>query len=207
MKLRTRFIIPALLSLCAAQAQAAAENIVVNPGFEQATVGWDYEHFALGYSPLWAHSDPGMARLTYCNHANCLDTLNVGAFVGQLLPTTAGQSYDLSFCVRSFTGDSIFSVFWDGTMITKTGTPNGPMLKYTFSGLVASANANLLELHGYNSLNKGMSFDDFSVARASGAPQVGMPEPVQGQAVAEPAAYALLLAGLGAMVLVTRRRG
>lgn len=204
MSIPTRFIIPAILLLCSGQ--AAADNVVLNPGFEQGTVGWDYEHFALGPSPLWAHTDPGMARLTYCNHANCLDTLNVGAFVGQLLTTTAGHSYDLSFWVRSFNGESRFSVFWDGSMITKTGTPNGPMLKYSFTGLVASANATLLELHGYNSLNRGMSFDDFSVVRAAGASQIGMPEPEQEHAVVEPGAIALLLAGLGAMVLVTRRR-
>jgi hypothetical protein len=200
MTIPVRLAAAALLSVCSA---AAATNIVQNPGFEQGTAGWDYEHFALGPSPLWAHTDPGMARLSYCNHSACLDTLNVGAFIGQLLPTAAGDSYDLSFWVRSFTGASRFSVFWDGALIEQTGTPNGPMLKYSFTGLVASANATLLQLHGYNSLNQHMSFDDFHVAKAA-VPSIAPAAPAL--AVPEPPATALLLAGLGMMVLLTRRR-
>jgi hypothetical protein len=200
MNIRTRFIIPAILWLFAGA--AGATNIVSNPGFEQGNVGWDYEHFALVNNAMWAHTDPGMARLTYCNHADCLDTLNNGAFFGQVLHTTAGEYYDLSFWVRSFTGESRFSVFWDGALLTETGTPNGPMLQYRFSGLVASANATLLQMHGYNSLNQHMSFDDFIVVDAAAATAPVTPA----LAVPEPAAYALLLAGLGALVLVTRRR-
>lgn len=202
MAIPARFIIPAVLWLCAGA--AAATNIVQNPGFEQGTARWDYEHFALGPSPLWAHTGPGMARLSYCNHANCLNTLMSGAFIGQLLATTPGESYDLSFWVRSFNGVSRFSVFWDGALLDETGTPNGPMLQYRFSGLVASANATLLELHGYNSLNQHMSFDDFSVVHAVHAPLPLSPSPVL--AVSEPGAYALLLAAMGALAVVRRRK-
>jgi hypothetical protein len=206
MNIRAPIIIAALLCM-----PARAINIVQNPGFELGTTSWDYEHFALGPSPLWAHTDPGMARLSYCNYGGCLDTLNQGAFIGQLLATTPGESYDLSFWVRSFTGESRFSVFWDGTLIESKGTPNGPMLKYSFNGLAASANATLLQLHGYNSLNQHMSFDDFSVTTVSAppgplvpAPQIATPAPEQ--AVSEPAAMALLLVALGSLVLATRRR-
>ncbi len=97
-------------------------------------------------------------------------------------------------------------MFWDGALIAQTGTSNGPMLKYSFSGLVASANATLLQLHGYNSLNKHMSFDDFSVTSVAGLPPPGAPTAEPEQAVAEPAGLALLLAGIGALVVATRRR-
>jgi hypothetical protein len=200
MNIPARLLISASLGLLAGN--AAATNIVQNAGFEQGTAYWDYEHFALGPSPLWAHTDPGMARLTYCATDACLDTLFDGAYIGQLLATTPGQFYDLSFWVRSFTGESRLSVFWDGALLAETGTPNGPMLQYSFSGLVASANATLLQVHGYNSLNQHMSFDDFSVVQA-GAPTAPV---AAAPAVSEPGAYALLLAALGALAFVKRRR-
>lgn len=199
MNIPASLLMSAALACCALP--AAAINIVQNPGFEQATTGWDYEHFALGPSPLWAHTDPGMARLTYCATESCLDTLFGGAYIGQLLATTPGDNYDLSFWVRSFTGESRLSVFWDGVQLAETVTPNGPMLQYSFSGLVASANATLLQVHGYNSLNQHMSFDDFSVVRA-GEPAAAAPV----DAVPEPTVWALLLAGLGMLALVKRRR-
>jgi len=200
MTISARIILSAVLLLCADA--AASTNIVQNPGFEQGYADWEAVDFSLSPSPLWAHTDPGMARLTFCSQAGCLDTLNSGAFIGQLLSTTAGNSYDVSFWVRSFTGESRFSVFWDGALLEDTGTPNGPMLQYRFSGLVASANATLLQLHGYNSLDQHMSFDDFSVVQVLEAP----PQPAPALAVAEPGAYALLLAGLGALVFFRRIR-
>ena len=200
MDIRARLIVAAIVCACAGS--AAATNIVQNPGFEQGTTGWDYQHFVLRPSALWAHTDPGMARLTYCSGPSCLDTLNAGAYIGQLLATTPGQSYELSFWVRSFTGESRLSVFWDGALLAETGTPNGPMLQYNFSGLVASANATLLQLHGYNSLDQHMSFDDFSVVQTVAAPEPSAPAAL---AVAEPGAIALLLAALGALAWVRRR--
>jgi hypothetical protein len=198
MGIRAKLLFSALL--CAFAGNAAAINIVQNPGFEQATDSWDYAHFALGPSPLWAHTDPGMARLTYCASDACLDTLFGGAYIGQLLATTPGADYDLSFWVRSFTGVSRLSVFWDGALLAETVTPNGAMLEYRFSGLVASANATLLQVHGYNSLNQHMSFDDFSVQRADAPAAMAPVDPVS-----EPAGAALLLAALGALLLTRRR--
>lgn len=185
---------------------ATATNIVQNPGFEQGVLGWEYRQFAFYTSPLWAHTDPGMARLTYCSRADvCLDDLFGGAFVGQLLATTPGQLYDLSFWVRSFEGDSRISVFWDGVQMFKTPTPNGPMLQYSLSGLMASANATYLEVHAYNDTDRHLSLDDFSVAQVAAPPSVGAPPPTV-FAISEPGVFGLLLAALGVMVFVQRRR-
>ena len=199
MNIPARLIMSA--ALCLYAGSAAAINIVQNPGFELGADSWDYEHFALGPSPLWAHTDPGMARLTYCASQSCLDTLNAGAFIGQLLATTPGEYYDLSFWVRSFTGESRLSVFWDGALVTQTGTPNGPMLQYSFTGLVASANATLLQVHGYNSLDQHMAFDDFSVVQSAEA----LASPAPALAVTEPGTYGLLLAALGALTFMRRK--
>ncbi|QYF95273.1 hypothetical protein KY495_09020 [Massilia sp. PAMC28688] len=184
-------------------AAATAGNIVQDPGFEQGSKYWKSLHFALGPAPLWAHTDPGAARLTYCNYDACLNRLNEGAYVGQLLSTTAGELYDLTFWVRSFTGESRFSVFWDGALVTSRGTPNGPMQQYAFSGLAASANATLLQVHAFNSLHQHMSFDDFSVLKHTLPPAL---EPLEPQLpVSEPAMYGLILAALGGMMLAMRR--
>lgn len=199
MAIPAKLIVPALLWCCAGPALAG--NIVDNPGFEDYSTGWESEHFGFGVRPLWAHTGPGMARLTYCDDVvECLGTLNRGAYLGQLLATGAGQRYDLSFWVRSFTGASRFSVFWDGALLTETGTPNGPMLEYRFSGLLASANATLLQVHGYNSLNEHLAFDDFSVVNAAPAPVV------PALVVSEPAALSLLLGGMAALAFARRRR-
>jgi hypothetical protein len=203
MNITTRLI--AAAALWCSMLPATAVNIVQNPGFEQGAATWQHsEHFVFTSDGLWAHSDPFSARLTYCAVASCIDTLFHGAYISQLLNTRIGDSYDLSFFVRSFSGESSLSVFWDGTLLSLTGTPNGPMRKYTFSGLVSSANATLLEIHGANRSGEPMSFDDFSVMQIGGA--APPPTTTPSQAITEPGAYALLLAALGAMVIVKRRR-
>ncbi len=195
-------IIAALTLACASLA-ASANNIVLNPGFEEGVKHWQYEHFRFIPNPLWAHTGPGVARMTYCDDDKCLDTLNVGAYISQLLSTQAGEKYDLSFWVRSFAGESRFSVFWDGAMLAKSGTPNGPMQRYSFTGIAASANATLLQIHGYNSTDQHMSFDDFSVVRHI-PPMMRDPAP-PALPVSEPAIYGLILVALGVMVLTLRR--
>ena len=79
------------------------------------------------------------------------------------------------------------------------------MTQAAFSGLYASANATLLEIHGRNDLHT-ISFDDFRVVSAtlSDAPPA-LPASGHVTAVPEPAAFALVLAGLGLISLFRRR--
>lgn len=199
---------PSRLLLCAAlasvPASACATNIVLNPGFEQGGLGWDSAHYLFLTKPLWAYSGVGSARLSYCSHLDyCLDTLFSGAYLSQVLATTPGERYDMSFWVRSFAGDSRISVFWDGVEILKSPTPNGPMIQYTFSALAASAANTLLEVHSYNGSDQHLSFDAFSVTQVPAPPPVANAPAVQ---VSEPGIYALMLAALSALVLSQRRR-
>lgn len=174
MPIPAKMLIPALLWLCAAPA-AATTVPAQGDG-------------ALRASALWAHTEPGMARMNYCQNSGCLDTLDASSFFGHLLAAWPEPSYNLSFWVRSF-----------------DGAPTGPMRKIGFSGLVASANAALLQMNVYSGPGQQVAFDDFSVAHAG--PGLSMPAPAPAPApVPEPAALALLLAGAGALVLVTRRR-
>lgn len=201
MNILSRLLSLVLLSLSAGMATAIPINLVQNPGFEQGAAGWNADHFQFVKDPLWAHSGTGAAKLTFCPTVDaCLDEVFSGAYVSQLIDTTPGEFYDLSFWVRSFNGDSHISVFWDGVQLAKTATPNGPMIQYSFSGLTASAGASLLEVHGSNLVTKYLSFDDFSLLQVP-APELADPA----VAISEPCIYPLMLAALGALVFVRRR--
>ena len=195
----------AAAALCLLAVPAGATNIVRNSGFELGTAHWNSAFFVLGNDPLWAHTDPGMAR-TSCTGIHCVDSLMEGAFISQLLPTIAGTEYDLSFWIRSFKGKGQYSVFWDGVLLDDILlAPNGAMSQASFSGLYASANATLLEIHGRNDLH-AISFDDFRVVSATLPTDTpALPAPEQVTEVSEPAVFALVLAGLGLVSLFRRR--
>jgi uncharacterized protein (TIGR03382 family) len=179
----------AAAAFCLASQPAVAGNIVQNPGFELGSAYWNVDFFMVGNDPLWAHTGPGMAR-TSCTGLRCVDS-----------------KYDLSFWVRSFIGQGQYSVFWDGVLLDDILlAQNGPMSQASFSGLYASANATLLEIHGRNDLH-AISFDDFSVVGASRAavPPPSAPAPEQLTEISEPAGYALVLAGLVLAGLFRRR--
>lgn len=195
----------AAAALCLLIVPAGATNIVRNPGFDLGSAYWNSAFFIIGNDPLWAHTDPGMAR-TSCTGLHCVDSLMEGAFISQLLPTIAGTEYDLSFWIRSFKGQGQYSVFWDGVLLDDILlAPNGAMSQATFSGLYASANATLLEIHGRNDLHL-ISFDDFRVVSATlPSTTPALPAPEQVTQVPEPAVFALVLAGLGLVGLFRRR--
>ncbi|MGZ8289562.1 MAG: hypothetical protein ACXW3B_04445 [Telluria sp.] len=194
----------ALLACCALP--AAATNIVQNPGFEDGASHWTASSFLIDDYPMWAHTGPGMA-MTACVGVRCVDSLMSGAYISQLLPTEAGAQYDLSFWIRSYLGLGEYSVFWDGAMVDDIiHAPNGPMMQARFTGLYASANATLLEVHGRNDPNL-IAFDDFSVVRS--ATPVYLPpsaSPQQDTAISEPETFLLVLGGLCVLASVAHRR-
>ncbi|MES2321227.1 MAG: hypothetical protein V4633_03085 [Pseudomonadota bacterium] len=183
-----------VLALPPGASVAGPINIVRNPGFESGIDFWKMFHFALGPNEKWAHSGTRQARLTFCDTPDCLDTFNEGAFITQALATTPGEHYDLSFWVRSISGESGFSVFWDGALLFKSGTPNGPMLEYVFAGLEARSDLTLLQIHAYNTLDEHVSFDDFVVTASDGV------------AVHEPSVWSLLIAGMGVLAAARVRK-
>lgn len=183
--------------LLATSSAFASPNLVANPGFENGYDNWSMTMGVVnGTSRSGAYS-----AATGCVGHGCVSTLSSGSWFAQTLNTVAGATYDLSFWVGEYGGaTSELSVFWNGSMIADVLNPanntlsNGGMIQYAYSGLVASSASTGLEVHGRQDPG-AIYFDDFSVT-ASQAPN-GVPEP---------ASAAIVLAGLGMMSLLARRK-
>ncbi len=190
-------IITTALLLCCT---GAAANIVQNPGFENGSTGWIMKSISSSKSPTWAHSGKGSAYLNVCSQFSCIDVLNGGAYIEQLLPTQVGERYNLTFWVRSVSSETWVSVFWDGVQVMRAHSPNGGMVQHTVTDLIATANGSRFQMHSMNFKHQHMSFDDISVTQMPPPPTDG-----PAQDVAEPGGYSLMLAALGGLVFVRRR--
>ncbi len=177
-----RVLILCLLLLARA---APAANIVVNPGFEQGTLGWN-----LG-SVVWvlrSASAPGgvFAAFTGCRGVLCTASHDAGrSFLQQDLATVPGTDYVLSFWVgENAMATSAMAVFWDGVLVADVLNPaNGALVQFSFSGLHASSAWTSLEVRGRQD-PAAMRFDEFLVL------------PVGTAAVPVPAPWGLLAPGL-----------
>jgi hypothetical protein len=186
-------------ALCIGAWPASAINIVDNPGFEAAGTSWQSLRFSFAIDPTWAHSGPGEAR-SGCNGAWCLSDYGQGSYLRQVLPTVAGEQYDIGFWVRSYTGVGEYAVYWDGARIDDKVIANGPMPNETYNNLTASTVSTTLEIHGRNDA-AWISFDDITVmpgATTAGSGTVGL--------VPEPLPFAMLAAGLALVGYTLRRR-
>jgi hypothetical protein len=115
--------------------------------------------------------------------------------VAQTLATTAGQSYSLTFGYsgrQGSSGDSTMAVYWGGTLInTITAAPTSNWKTFSNTLLASGNNTELkfVSLGPTGSTTYGSYLDGVSVT-----------------AVPEPETYAMLLAGLGLMATIARRR-
>lgn len=186
------------LAITAISSGFAQANIVTNGNFENGTAGWNMQGF--GIYETWGVGG-SKAVVTGCISHNCVSTLGHGAFFKQMLNTTAGKSYNLSFFVgESGYPTSEMSIFWNGSLVADILNPanltidfltNKSMIKFSFNNLLASGNTTALEIHGRQD-PAGISFDEISVVASTND-------------VPEPASIALMgiaIAGLG----VARRK-
>jgi hypothetical protein len=138
---------------------------------------------------------------TPCVGNACVSTLDAGAYVQQSLATTAGQTYTLSFFVAENAGPtSEFSVFWNGVQVADVLNPANnslrsgtPWIQYSYSGLLATANSTVLQVHGRQDLGS-ILFDDFSV------------DPTITAAVPEPSTWAMMILGFAGVGFMAYRR-
>ena len=200
--LSTARVIAASALACASVA-ASAEHVVLNPGFDAGVRHWQYEHFRFRPHPLWAHTGPGIGRGTYCEDAQCLDTLNVGAYISQHSAHEGGELYGLSRWVRSFAGASQLSVFVDGAMLVRTGTRQAAMRQDAFIMPAPGATAALPQVSADRSRGERLSANELNT-RSPPLPMLH--EPVApALPVSEPTIYGMILAALGIMMLTLRR--
>jgi hypothetical protein len=183
------------LTVCGLPAFASNPNLVKNPGFELGSTDWIVSSGQFG--PAHPHSGT-KAFWTDCMYSGCVDTLGAGSYVRQTLVTSPGASYDLSFWVLPTYDASEYSIFWDGVLIDRRRLVGNTttMILETYAGLTATTSATVLEVHGRNDPFH-IAFDDFSVVESAASMTSPVPEPVAGS---------MLVAGLGALGFMRRRR-
>ena len=163
-----------------------AQNLVADPGFEASLDGSGAHPF----SPAWTIVDttsPNPPGTTGSNsnvggsllQAHSGDNYaNLGAFgatgsLSQVLSTTAGQSYELSFWLANngTAPPNLFAVYWGGTQIYSASdlTPFS-YTQSTFDNLVASGTSTTLEFQ-YQNDDDFFRLDDISVS-AMAVPEV-----------------------------------
>ncbi len=176
---------------------ASASSIVANGGFETGDfTGWSISGACNGVgtaNPVCnaLDSDPGAHSGLYAGYLGS----NPSGVLSQILVTTVGDAYDLSFWMAvttiggSATPNSI-SVSWDGsTIYSATNLPSSPYTLFTFSGLTASTADTPLVFNFFN------------------APADFVLDDVSASAVPEPSAMGLCIVGLGVMVAMRRSLG
>lgn len=165
--------------------RAAAQNLVVNPGFETGDLsGWTAKG---AYILVSGGAMDG-------KYGAWLGTSGSLGILEQTLPTTAGASYDLSFYLSN-TSDvpSEFRVLFDGAELYDG--VNLEVLRptlFSFDNLTASTGSTLLEFEARQD-NGWFGLDDVSVTE----------EP---SSVPEPATWACLAPLLGLGLAFLRRR-
>lgn len=191
-----------LMLTCALSARAA-DDLVANGGFENS----DYNN--LGTIPsnwtLNAPSDFGIILAAFgpggSAHSGVLDILfqQAGslAYLSQDLATTAGTQYTVSFWLGSdgATPNQMQVTWGDQTLLPTSTLPVLDWTQYSYT-VTAQSDLTTLSFGGqYDPPNGAQYLDDVSVVAVQEVP-----------AVPEPASYAMLLAGLGMLGVVARRR-
>ena len=183
-----------VLSATAAQAQ----NIVKNPEFVNRKQFWTFgDHAGFSAADLLGTRSAKIG----CAGASCVVNRDLGAFIYQDLITTANTYYDLEFLVGEDAGPTgQMAVFWGGREIinklnpASDTSPDG--VKYYSTNLLATTGITTLEFRGRQD-HLDIAFDNIYVT-PSMAPDI--------RPVPEPETAALLLAGLGVLGAIARRR-
>lgn len=192
-------LLGAITALAIAGGSAEAQNIVLNPGFENGSIlspwvasGW-FATTSSGPGNTPPHSGT-WAATTGCVGPGCVSQPNPASLFQDLV-TVAGQSYDLSYWFHDAGIPSELMVFWNGLQVQDLLNVNNCCVyqQYGVSGLVASGSITRLEYWGrqdpsYNRL------DDVSVVASSVT------------ATPEPASLTLLATGLVGVFGAARRR-
>jgi hypothetical protein len=200
--------VAAAILLAVAVAVPASANIVRDGSFELNDGTWELtDGWFLGDAGRGAHS--GVNSLS----TGCFGP-EFSCFATQVLPTTIGQRYDLSFwlyadgvigpngfpifqfdnAIQVMFGDALATAIYNfPTTNTSTDiTTGGPSTQIIVRNLLATSASTMLQLSGYHDPS-GIFFDDVSVELAVSQ-------------IPEPGTLSLLGMGLGFLGLCGRRR-
>jgi hypothetical protein len=198
-----------IASLLTTSAFAATPNLVVNGSFESTQVNsgsYMYTTAIEGWSQLAASGDRFEIRNRKVGNAqdgkNFIELDSTGnTTIGQsFADLAAGAGYALSFWYAPRAGVAASSngieVLWNGQQLAGTITADGgtapTWTQYSFN-VTALSGANTLSFRSVGTNDSlGGALDNVSLTAAAPVP--------------EPGSYALLLAGLGAMGMIARRR-
>lgn len=135
-----------------AASEVNAQNLVADPGFEASTdnsngnpfsAAWTLSEVA-GYSVVGGN--PAFAR-SGTNYANLAPEVGDMGSLSQVLSTTAGSLYNLSFFLANdVTGTNAFQVFWNGvSVLNLTSVGVQPYTSYSLTNLAATGTSTTLE--------------------------------------------------------------
>ncbi len=190
MNIYKRISIVVAFSSCLAGA-ANANDIVQNGSFSTGLTGWTSQGFGVNYSNV-----SGPMAATGCVGSWCID--QNGAYISQVLTTTIGQTYNLTFSLTNNGGPvNEVAVHWGDSQVfdlknwaaTQDHSTDTIFNDYAVTGLVATGTSITLRFNGRQD-PYGMGIDNISVVAAP---------------VPEPETYAMLLAGLGLIGTVVNR--
>lgn len=181
-----------------------AGNIVTNPGFESGDVSWTHQSWTISADAgVQVPHTGSWSAYTGCVGSGCLDssTPESGAFIYQDLPTTNGQTYNLTFFYFPDDGTpNELDVYWNGSLrFSDTNDFGGRNYhQITLTGLGATGSTTRLEFFGRQD-PAWLNIDDVCVDLPGGncASVAGVPEP---------GTYVLASAGLLAFGIWRRRR-
>lgn len=205
MRLSKQFFAGAALAILASTSWAAGPNLITNGGFESSSFSGSYTTFAAGSADLtgWTIGQNSVDLInTYWVPASGNYSLdlsgNADGTISQAFATVVGQKYSVSFDMAGNPDDPS-----DPTKVMQVGLGGQPLYEFNTQGhsrnnmgwttqsfsFIASSVSSTLHFASMQESAYGVALDNISVT-----------------AVPEPETYAMLLAGLGLMGAVARRR-
>lgn len=190
------------LTLVAAGVQAhAATELVSNGGFEAAATG-TFSSGLTGWNVGVGNVD--VVNATTWNAASGANSLDLNGTrkgeINQVLATVTGQTYTLSF--------DLAGNFYSGDAIKQLSVNVGANGLYTFNTSGASASAMGWTHYSttFTAVGAATTLSFASNSRGAYGPALDNISVTAVTAVPEPESFAMLLAGLGMMGMIARRR-
>ncbi|HYR56231.1 MAG TPA: hypothetical protein VEM39_08935 [Myxococcaceae bacterium] len=132
-------------------------NLVANCGFETA----DFTSWAQSGNLAYTGVDTSSANSGM--YGGFFGPIGDLGFITQTLPTTAGQTYSLTYYVSNTSNPNELLVSWDGMIVSDDADiPDSPYMSVTVDGLIASGDLTDLTF-GFRNDPSYIDLDDVSV--------------------------------------------